>query len=143
MQHCIYYECNMCGSNSRAESDRRPVYLCPICTAKITWATDSDPEKRAEKLLAFCQQHGLDDAAAYYAKAVKVLADTKNRRRSKRQSSASDKLQTEQTVAREGATQDPDNDLEIEIKEHLKDYRQLGRIDDQTRWLPNMSMVGD
>ena len=33
MLHCTAYECCMCGSNHREESDRRPVYLCPECTA--------------------------------------------------------------------------------------------------------------
>lgn len=28
MLHCILYQCNMCGSNHREESDRRPIFLC-------------------------------------------------------------------------------------------------------------------
>ena len=34
--HCTAYECNMCGSNNREESDCRPIALCPVC-----WATRS------------------------------------------------------------------------------------------------------
>lgn len=70
--HCTAYECNMCGSNSLSESDRRPLYLCPQCAAKIIWSTNCDPAVRFEKLLDFCQEIELDDEADYYAKALKV-----------------------------------------------------------------------
>ena len=46
MMHCTLYECNMCGSNHRAESDRRPLALCPHCLAKLCHATGADPQKR-------------------------------------------------------------------------------------------------
>ncbi len=73
INHCIYYECNMCGSNSQRESDRRPVYLCPICTAKITWATRNSPLERAQALKKFCEDNGLDESAEYYEKATGIL----------------------------------------------------------------------
>lgn len=73
MQHCIYYECNMCGSNSQRESDRRPVYLCPVCTAKITWATQTSPLTRAKKLKEFCDTNGLTDESKYYERVIKTL----------------------------------------------------------------------
>ncbi|EMI42094.1 archaemetzincin [Rhodopirellula sp. SWK7] len=72
VSHCTAYECNMCGSNSLSESDRRPLYLCPNCVAKIIWSTNSDPVERFEKLLGFCQKHELDDEAEYYANALKA-----------------------------------------------------------------------
>jgi archaemetzincin len=48
--HCTAYECNMCGSNSLPESDRRPIADCPECMAKICWAAEGDPGDRYEKL---------------------------------------------------------------------------------------------
>ncbi len=73
MHHCTAYECNMCGSNSRAESDRRPLICCPECMAKVCWATRTDPVERYEKLVAFCEEHGLKAEAACYRKSLEVL----------------------------------------------------------------------
>ena len=55
IQHCTKYECNMCDSNNREESDRRPLEVCPECVAKICWATAADPAERFRKLAAFCR----------------------------------------------------------------------------------------
>jgi len=73
MRHCIAYECNMCGSNHRAESDRRPAYLCPECVAKLLWATGADPAERYSNLAEFCKKHGLKDEETYYRKAIEAL----------------------------------------------------------------------
>ena len=73
MLHCTAYECNMCGSNHREESDRRPVWLCPQCWAKVCWATQADPIERYDKLTAFCKQAGLKDAEASYRTSAEVL----------------------------------------------------------------------
>ncbi len=58
MMHCTMYECNMCGSNHRAESDRHPLALCPHCLAKLCHATGAHPQKRFEKLIAFYRANG-------------------------------------------------------------------------------------
>ena len=71
--HCTAYECNMCGSNHRQESDRRPIALCPECVAKLCWAVRCDPVARYRKLAEFCKAHGLKDEAAYYDKALAAL----------------------------------------------------------------------
>ena len=73
MRHCTLYECNMCGANNRAESDRRPLALCPHCLAKLCYATDADPEKRFQKLVAFCKENGLQDEQAFYEKLLLTL----------------------------------------------------------------------
>ncbi len=75
IQHCIAYECNMCGSNNREESDRSPLYLCPQCVAKVCWATQSDPGERFKKLQAFCEQNQLTDEAKFYARSAETLVD--------------------------------------------------------------------
>ena len=66
MQHCTAYDCNMCGSNHRAESDRRPLALCPECLPKLCWATATDPTPRARSLQKWCKAEGLDKEAKYY-----------------------------------------------------------------------------
>ena len=73
MMHCTLYECNMCGSNHRAESDRRPLALCPHCLAKLCYATGGDPQKRFEKLIAFCKAQGLKPQQQFYEKSLTAL----------------------------------------------------------------------
>lgn len=73
MAHCTAYECNMCGSNNRDESDRHPLPCCPECVAKISHATDSEPLPRFAELAAFCKTHGLHKAGAFYEKSIDVL----------------------------------------------------------------------
>ncbi|MBL7224369.1 MAG: hypothetical protein ISS72_10995 [Candidatus Brocadiae bacterium] len=74
MHHCTLYECNMCGSNHREESDRRSIALCPECVAKLWYITRCEPVRRFRKLAAFCKTHGLSAEQAHYEKAAKVLA---------------------------------------------------------------------
>jgi archaemetzincin len=73
MYHCTLYQCNMCGSNHRAESDRRPIACCPECVAKIWYVTGCDPVARYRKLAAFCAEQGLADEAAFYRKSIEAL----------------------------------------------------------------------
>lgn len=73
IDHCIYYECNMCGSNHREESDRRPISLCPSCLPKVLYATGADPAQRFTKLLAFCKRESLRPETRYYEKALAAV----------------------------------------------------------------------
>jgi archaemetzincin len=73
MEHCIRYECNMCGSNSLREADRCPVWLCPECLAKLCYATGSDPVKRYQRLAAFCKTQGLKTEQEFFEKSLEVL----------------------------------------------------------------------
>ncbi|NQU25236.1 MAG: Zn-dependent protease [Candidatus Nealsonbacteria bacterium] len=74
MKHCTAYECNMCGSNHRVESDSQPQALCPHCLAKLCYATGADPRKRYEKLIAFCKANGLDTEQAFFEKSLAVFS---------------------------------------------------------------------
>lgn len=38
LDHCMYKACVMQGTASVAEDMRQPMYLCPVCEAKVTWA---------------------------------------------------------------------------------------------------------
>ncbi len=73
MQHCTAYQCVMNGSNSLAESDRRPLELCPECLAKACWATGAEPADRFRKLLEFCRTQGLAEQAQFYEKSLWAL----------------------------------------------------------------------
>ena len=73
IEHCTAYQCGMNGSNSLAESDRRPMALCPECLAKVCLATGSDPLARYRKLEAFCRKHGLVEDADFYKRSAAAL----------------------------------------------------------------------
>ena len=75
MRHCTAYECNMRGSNHREESDRYPLYLCPECHAKVTWATGANSSERYRRLAEFCRKHGLTDERAYFERAITALGE--------------------------------------------------------------------
>ena len=73
MMHCTLFACNMCGSNHRAESDSHPQALCPHCLAKLCYATGADPQKRFEKLIAFCKANGLKPEREFYEKSLSAM----------------------------------------------------------------------
>jgi len=75
IKHCIFYECNMCGSNSREESDRRPILLCPECLCKVCWGLKLEPLERYRTLHDFCKKNELKKQAAAYAKSIAALEE--------------------------------------------------------------------
>ena len=81
MYHCTAYACGMCGSNSLAEADRRPLALCPECMAKVCWATGADPVERYRKLAEFCKTHGLEAEEEFYERSGEALGATAGERK--------------------------------------------------------------
>jgi archaemetzincin len=77
MQHCTFYECNMCGSNHRDEADHRPLWLCPHCLAKLCLATGADPAKRYKALAEFSKREGMNAEHEFYEKSLAVLRGSK------------------------------------------------------------------
>jgi len=75
MYHCTAFQCNMCGSNSLQESDRRPLLLCPQCLAKLCWAMDYDPLPRYRKLSEFFKKQGYTTEYDFCEKSIKFLQD--------------------------------------------------------------------
>ena len=73
LAHCIFYQCNMCGSNHRAEADRHPLWLCPQCLAKLCWATGADPARRYRRLAEFFQENGFAAEREFCEKSLRVL----------------------------------------------------------------------
>lgn len=65
MRHCIFYRCVMCGSNSLAESDQRPMHLCPVCLAKLEWNLKFDRNERYRRLRDFYKKVGFEKEAAF------------------------------------------------------------------------------
>lgn len=73
MHHCVFFECNMNGSNHRLESDRRPLWLCPVCLMKLTWNTGQDPRERYKNLLEASRTLGLDNEENFFERSLELL----------------------------------------------------------------------
>jgi archaemetzincin len=73
LAHCIYYRCTMNGSNSLAESDRRPLRLCPICLKKLQWNMGFDIIKRYERIKEFFEDQDLHQEAEWIALRIKRI----------------------------------------------------------------------
>lgn len=65
IQHCIFFRCLMNGSNHIAESDARPLHLCPIDLRKLQWSVGFDVPERYVRLLEFWRTCGFDDEAEW------------------------------------------------------------------------------
>lgn len=75
MTHCIYYRCQMNGSNHLDESDSRPLHLCPVCLRKLHYNLGFDIVKRYRALKKFCENAGIRDEAAWYsARISRIIA---------------------------------------------------------------------
>jgi len=70
LPHCRRWRCVMNGSNSIAESDARPLFLCPECLKKLQWNLGFDPLKRYERLASFYSRHAEFEAEAKRARAL-------------------------------------------------------------------------
>jgi archaemetzincin len=63
LTHCTFFNCLMNGSNHLAESDRRPLHLCPVCLRKLQWSIGFDVLARYTALEAFDRAAGFTDEA--------------------------------------------------------------------------------
>jgi archaemetzincin len=73
IQHCTAHPCVMCGSNSLDESDRRPLWLCPQCLAKISWGMKIAPVDRYRSLFAFAKRHRLEAEERFFEQSLQAL----------------------------------------------------------------------
>jgi archaemetzincin len=73
VKHCIYFRCVMNGSNHLAESDARPLHLCPVDLRKLQHSVGFDVIERYRRLHAFCKEVGFDDEAQWLTKRLERL----------------------------------------------------------------------
>jgi archaemetzincin len=73
IQHCVYFNCLMNGSNHLAESDRRPLHLCPVDLRKLHWSFRFDLADRYRRLRAFWLDAGVEDEAAWIARRLEFI----------------------------------------------------------------------
>ncbi len=72
--HCVFFNCLMNGSNHLAESDRRPLHLCPVDLRKLHWALGFDVVERYRRLLGFWRSAGVVDEAAWVERRLEYVA---------------------------------------------------------------------
>lgn len=65
IHHCIHWSCVMNGSNHMAESDSRPLHLCPVDLRKLYRSIGFDPRERYLDLARFYDEVGFDAEAKW------------------------------------------------------------------------------
>jgi len=73
LTHCIYFQCVLNGSNHLAESDARPMHLCPVCLRKLQHSIGFDVTSRYGNLLHFYKKAGFDNEAQWVTKRLKWI----------------------------------------------------------------------
>lgn len=73
LPHCTACECAMNGAMSLEEDDRKPLFCCPDCMAKICWAIKVDPITRYLALEKFCRKQSFYKEAEKYQDVIDVL----------------------------------------------------------------------
>jgi archaemetzincin len=77
LSHCVFFHCLMNGSNSLAESDARPLYLCPVDLRKLQHSIGFDPATRYRRLLDFSRKVGFEDESEWLEKRLRYLDGTR------------------------------------------------------------------
>ncbi|KAK3106886.1 hypothetical protein FSP39_002090 [Pinctada imbricata] len=72
--HCTHFDCIMNGSNSLEESDRRTIFLCPICLRKLHSSIGFDIVDRYRKLKEFWEEHQQEQEVAWLQKRLEKIA---------------------------------------------------------------------
>jgi archaemetzincin len=78
MRHCVFFNCLMNGSNHLAESDRRPLHLCPVDLRKLHWSLGFELVGRDRRLAAFWRGVGVGDEAAWIERRLATVLDPAN-----------------------------------------------------------------
>jgi archaemetzincin len=71
--HCVFFNCLMNGSNHLAESDARPLHLCPVDLRKLQHSTGFESETRYRRLLDFSRNVGFDEESAWLEKRLRYV----------------------------------------------------------------------
>jgi archaemetzincin len=73
LAHCTFFNCLMNGSNHLAESDRRPLHLCPVCLRKLQWSIGFGVVERYRALERVTRADGFADEADWFNQRIKTL----------------------------------------------------------------------
>lgn len=64
----------MNGSNHLAESDARPLHLCPVDLRKLQWSIGFEVVERYRRLRDFHRQTGFEDEGQWLDKRLRFIA---------------------------------------------------------------------
>lgn len=73
LPHCIVYKCNMNGSNSLAETDSHPLYLCPDCLKKLNHTVPFNRKQRYLRLKEIFEREGFATEAEWLNRRLQSL----------------------------------------------------------------------
>ena len=73
LAHCAFFNCLMNGSNHLAESDRRPLHLCPVCLRKLQWSIGFNVLERYGALERIDRGAGFADEADWLSRRIKTV----------------------------------------------------------------------
>ena len=73
LAHCVYFHCLMNGSNHLAESDARPMHLCPVCLRKLHHAVGFNLVERYQRLFYFFRSAGFDKEARWVSRRLEHI----------------------------------------------------------------------
>ncbi len=75
IQHCVFFHCLMNGSNHLAESDARPLHLCPVDLRKLHEGLRFDVAARYRGLWAFHRAVGFNDEVSWLSKRLQRIRE--------------------------------------------------------------------
>ena len=74
IKHCIAFDCCMNGANNRQESDKQPLWLCPLCLSKVNWFLSLDAKKRYDEMATIIQSIGLKKQQLFLRESIQLLS---------------------------------------------------------------------
>ncbi len=74
IRHCTACLCVMNGSNHLAESDSRPLHMCPNDLRKLQWSVGFDVVERYRRLAELYREIGFEDEAAWIDRRLRHIA---------------------------------------------------------------------
>ncbi len=74
IKHCTEFKCIMNGSNHLAESDSKPMWLCPQCLPKVAYATNQSIHEHINRLEKFHKSKEMSEQN-HYSHLKKIISD--------------------------------------------------------------------
>ena len=76
LRHCVYFRCLMNGSNHLAESDARPIHLCPVCLRKLQYSVGFNVVEYYQKIFHFHRTYDFDREAQWVNRRLEHIMGT-------------------------------------------------------------------
>lgn len=73
LEHCVEWECAMNGSNSLAETDAQPLFLCPVCLRKLQWNRGFDVAARYRRMREFLGARGFEAETRWLSDRLRAM----------------------------------------------------------------------